>query len=347
MIILSNEADTFTSTEPAPGGTREVIFGRGGADFIDSRSGNDLVYGDDPHWVRWTSIIGTWNWYAVVFGEVISWTDAYAASEQLGGHLATLTSDSENRFVFSLVDDLDDRSIWLHRGEWALGPWLGGYQPPGSPEPAGGWSWVTGEPWVYQSWGGSEPNNSHGGTEDRLHYFGIPGGPFWNDAPNESDPSFPERGMLSFIVETNDRPPDGGKDTLLGGGGNDTLIGGYGNDRLVGGNGDDVLSGGTGGDRFVFSDPRHGTDRILDFDAAEGDRILLRKIDADTATAADDAFVFIGDAAFSGTAGELRAKATDGGTVQRIEGDVDGDGVAELTIDVVTEATATAGWFIL
>jgi serralysin len=97
----------------------------------------------------------------------------------------------------------------------------------------------------------------------------------------------------------------------------------------------------------IAADPSHGTDRILDFDAAEGDRILLRKIDADISTSADDAFAFIGTAAFSGTAGELRAVATHGGAVQRIEGDVDGDGVAELTIDVVTEATATAGWFIL
>jgi hypothetical protein len=138
-----------------------------------------------------------------------------------------------------------------------------------------------------------------------------------------------------------------GRDTLLGEGGDDTLIGGARNDRLVGGNGSDVLSGGAGGDRFVFNNGLAGTDRILDFDFAEGDRILLRPVDADTGTAEDDAFVFIGDAAFTGTAGELRAEARSGGTVQRIEGDVDGDGLADLTIDVVTSETAAAGWFIL
>jgi Ca2+-binding RTX toxin-like protein len=138
-----------------------------------------------------------------------------------------------------------------------------------------------------------------------------------------------------------------GDDTLQGGDGDDTLSGGDGNDVLRGGLGNDVLSGGAGADRFVFGNNALGfTDRILDFDRAEGDRIVLRGIDADTSTTADDAFTFIGYAAFTGTAGELRAVSLGGGTVQRIEGDVDGDGIAELTIDVVATAAAQAGWFI-
>jgi Ca2+-binding RTX toxin-like protein len=139
-----------------------------------------------------------------------------------------------------------------------------------------------------------------------------------------------------------------GDDTLRGGRGDDTVIGGEGRDRLSGGRGADVLSGGAGADRFVFNQNALGaTDRILDFDAREGDRIVLRSIDANVGTPADDAFIFIGARAFSGTAGELRATAIQGGTVQRITGDVNGDGLADLTIDVVTAATASAGWFVL
>jgi hypothetical protein len=139
-----------------------------------------------------------------------------------------------------------------------------------------------------------------------------------------------------------------GDDTLRGQGGADTLSGGEGDDVLRGGPGNDVLSGGEGADRFVFRDNALGfVDRILDFDRAEGDRIVLRPIDADTTTPDDDAFTFIGYAAFSGAAGELRAVSRNGGEVQRIEGDVDGDGVADLTIDVVTTATAQANWFVL
>jgi hypothetical protein len=139
-----------------------------------------------------------------------------------------------------------------------------------------------------------------------------------------------------------------GDDTLRGQGGDDTLSGGAGDDRLRGGWGNDVLSGGEGADRFVFAANALGfTRRILDFDHAEGDLVVLRGIDANAGTPADDAFAFIGTAAFSGTAGELRAESRSGDTVQRIEGDIDGDGAADLTIDMVTTATAQANWFAL
>jgi hypothetical protein len=74
-----------------------------------------------------------------------------------------------------------------------------------------------------------------------------------------------------------------GNDEMWGDGGHDTLSGGAGDDRLYGSRGEDVLDGGTGNDRlaggiwadtFVFG-PGHGTDRILDMNVAEGDRIRL------------------------------------------------------------------------
>ncbi|MBE3640078.1 calcium-binding protein [Mangrovicoccus algicola] len=91
-----------------------------------------------------------------------------------------------------------------------------------------------------------------------------------------------------------------GFDTLLGGGGDDTLFGGRGFDRLSGGAGSDYLDGGNGrdtldggagpgvdtywggrgADRFVFTVSGEQGERddltvILDFDAAQGDRIDL------------------------------------------------------------------------
>ncbi len=53
----------------------------------------------------------------------------------------------------------------------------------------------------------------------------------------------------------------------------------------------------------------------------------------------DNAFTFIGSAAFSGTAGELRSFTINGNTVVR--GDVDGDGVADLEIFINGEFTLT------
>ena len=69
---------------------------------------------------------------------------------------------------------------------------------------------------------------------------------------------------------------DAGRDVLRGGDGSDRLRGGAGDDRLEGGRGRDVLVGGEGADTFVFDlAEMDRPDVIRDFDAAEGDRIVL------------------------------------------------------------------------
>ncbi len=65
---------------------------------------------------------------------------------------------------------------------------------------------------------------------------------------------------------------------LVGGGGNDVLRGGDGDDTLAGGDGSDTLSGGAGADRFVWTPAAGGDaqhDVITDFNAGQGDRIVL------------------------------------------------------------------------
>ncbi len=71
------------------------------------------------------------------------------------------------------------------------------------------------------------------------------------------------------------------RDYLSGASGNDTLDGGADSDRLYLGAGDDVASGGSGADTFIFrSDDLDGSqDSILDYSAAEGDRLDLRRLD--------------------------------------------------------------------
>jgi hypothetical protein len=76
-----------------------------------------------------------------------------------------------------------------------------------------------------------------------------------------------------------------GNDTIRGLAGNDTLHGGQGNDWLDGGDGDDWLSGDRGDDTLVgghgadifHSAAGAGTDLVLDFSAAEGDRVELAR----------------------------------------------------------------------
>jgi len=85
---------------------------------------------------------------------------------------------------------------------------------------------------------------------------------------------------------------DAGGDIVWGNLGNDTLDGGDGNDQVRGGQGDDVIFGGAGddyvsGDRgadtetggagadIFHSFSGAGIDRVLDFHASEGDRVML------------------------------------------------------------------------
>jgi len=158
-----------------------------------------------------------------------------------------------------------------------------------------------------------------------------------------------------------------GRDELIGGGGKDALSGGTGDDQLRGGGGADALRGqedadilrggrgadtlrgGAGGDTFEFinvSDSRAGTatrDVIVDFGRGN-DRIDLSGIDADTTTGGNQAFDFIGTGGFS-DAGQLRI-ATLGGD-RLVQGDRNGDGIADFEILLQDASAINAGDFIL
>lgn len=116
------------------------------------------------------------------------------------------------------------------------------------------------------------------------------------------------------------------RDLMWGNEAANTLNGMGGNDVIDGFQGADTYIGGTGNDTFIFQFAEHG-DRVMDF--AAGDKIDVSKIDAiSSTTGTNDAFTFIGNAAFGNIAGELRY---DGGNVQ---GDTNGDGVADFTIAI-------------
>ncbi|MBB1248226.1 calcium-binding protein [Rhizobium sp. G21] len=137
-----------------------------------------------------------------------------------------------------------------------------------------------------------------------------------------------------------------GDDILKGLDGNDKLYGGSGDDDLYGGRGLDRLTGNSGADFFIFqstSDSPNNSNRdvIVDFSRSQGDQIDLMDIDAVKSSSRDNAFDFIGSAAFSDTAGELRYS---GGIIR---GDVNGDGRADFSIEVDNMASLRAGDFIL
>jgi hypothetical protein len=105
------------------------------------------------------------------------------------GHLVTITSPVEQQFV---------KDNFLSFG--GSGIWTGGIQPSGSPEPAGNWQWVTGEPFEYANWypGGSEPNDAFD-AEFVIEVF--PDG-YWNDTHiGGIPPYYPMLLQKRWIVE--------------------------------------------------------------------------------------------------------------------------------------------------
>ncbi|XAL99832.1 lectin-like protein [Phycisphaeraceae bacterium D3-23] len=125
------------------------------------------------------------SWYQLVDSNPLTFWQAQSYAESLGGHLATIHSAEENAFVNSVVTNTHPNPIPT------MNPWIGLYQPPGSPEPDGGYVWVTGEPVTYLNWREGSPSNGLNGAEDtaRFYPYGIynnapPG--MWNDVPGTS-----------------------------------------------------------------------------------------------------------------------------------------------------------------
>ncbi|HET9639166.1 MAG TPA: hypothetical protein VFP12_08155 [Allosphingosinicella sp.] len=140
-----------------------------------------------------------------------------------------------------------------------------------------------------------------------------------------------------------------GHDTIQGMAGDDDLYGEAGNDVLTGGAGADRLTGGLGKDNFTYNLVSDSTaalrDQILDFSRSQNDKISLSAIDANSNAGNNQAFAFIGTAAFSNVAGQLRYETSGGVTI--ISGDVNGDGVADLQILVSGSLALVASDFVL
>jgi serralysin len=138
---------------------------------------------------------------------------------------------------------------------------------------------------------------------------------------------------------------------IVGNSAANSLSGGAGNDRLWGGAGADRLWGGTGADEFAFSNGELGgmtdatAERIRDFSHAQGDYIRLTSYDADSLTAGQQHFTFIGSDAFHNVACELRYEQMNGNTY--VTGDTNGDGVADFLILLDGTHNLTGGDFLL
>ncbi len=135
---------------------------------------------------------------------------------------------------------------------------------------------------------------------------------------------------------------DAGDDSLIGGGGADTLQGGLGSDRLTGEAGADIF-------RYLGLDESWAStpDRILDFQAGQ-DRLDVSGIDADAVAAGDQAFAFIGSAAFSGGVGVAQARLYISGTTTWLALDSgDADATPEFMIRLISATGVTVADLVL
>jgi hypothetical protein len=116
----------------------------------------------------WFHPDGSVHYYEAVAAPAgINWAAASDSAARPGGYLATLTSQDENDFVFGL---LCSYRYWYSRPGshfWA-GPWLGGRQRAGAPEPDSGWEWVSGETLSFVNWSPGQPNNF--GDQDAINF---------------------------------------------------------------------------------------------------------------------------------------------------------------------------------
>ncbi len=176
----------------------------------------------------YTNTAGETHYYEAVYVKSgnLNWYQAACLAEDAGGYLACPTSEEENGFVFSLVNDT--KYFWSFPEEGShygisIGPFLGGYQPDGSPEPDGGWLWLSGEAWDYTNWAqnlddgvidkdprnNTQPNNS--GESQPIMGFGemnLPV-PTWGDYMESVGTHGVSRGpgnSYGFIIEYEQDP---------------------------------------------------------------------------------------------------------------------------------------------
>jgi Ca2+-binding RTX toxin-like protein len=94
--------------------------------------------------------------------------------------------------------------------------------------------------------------------------------------PAEFDQSAATRDVFMSGTDGDDQMFGGSGDDLLNArAGDNFLSGGEGDDILVSGTGLDIMHGGPGADEFWYTSMQNRTDVILDFNAEEGDRLVL------------------------------------------------------------------------
>lgn len=133
------------------------------------------------------------NRYELVMADV-TWEEANEAANRAGGHLATITSQTEEDTIINMAEAQGAKYIWL-----------GGYTSyDESGHPFG--HWVTGGDFSFQAWGKDEPSRQDldGTPEWYIMLWNIPelGGWIWNDQRNDPGAAVEYfKGNTAYVIE--------------------------------------------------------------------------------------------------------------------------------------------------
>lgn len=107
------------------------------------------------------------HWYYVYnIEEIKDWKSAKEFCEEQNGHLATISSEEENQFIYNYMkNDMGYQSAYF------------GFTDENT---EGTWEWVNGEEVVYTNWNSTEPNQENAKEDYAMFYYKYNDG-FWND----------------------------------------------------------------------------------------------------------------------------------------------------------------------
>lgn len=138
-------------------------------DFYITFGGNN--HGKDFGWGLCPYRTGK-RYQAFDTGLTLTWYEAKAYCESLGGYLATITSREEQNIITNLIRDR--RNFY----------WLGGTDV----SVEGEWKWITGEVWNYTNWDSGQPDNLSGYDQVPENYLTIRSyNGRWNDLQDIAD----------------------------------------------------------------------------------------------------------------------------------------------------------------
>ena len=103
------------------------------------------AYATDSARLQWDT---NGHYYQLFEGSPITWSNAKTACESRSAHLATITSEAEQGFIYSQLVAGRNFYNYYHIGGVAADTYT--------------WAWTTGEAWGYVKWGGGAPQHDNG-----------------------------------------------------------------------------------------------------------------------------------------------------------------------------------------